>query len=188
MYIYKSIININIIYVGFFKKRIKSQKNPGVNAGNILRRQQACRYYNSLLEDKKELEEDLDDDQPVTAYSINCTDDMLFDDTQLWDHFESSIDDYTDVNLRHYLVKFWRRKFPRHRIDYDDITHHIIIGRKLYMNETVYDAIKMKRKTEKLCHFVKMDIEVDIKKARRNAPVDLQVQTFFWRSYLVLWA
>ena len=63
MYIYKSIININIIYVGFFKKRIKSQTNPGVNAGNILRRQQACRYYNLLLEDKEGPKEDVDDKQ-----------------------------------------------------------------------------------------------------------------------------
>ncbi|KAG2216604.1 hypothetical protein INT45_009569 [Circinella minor] len=159
----------------FLKNVLNHKKNPGVNAGNILRHQQACRYYNSLLEDKQELEEDLDDDQPVTAYSINCTDDMLFDDTQLWDHFESSVEDYVDVNLRHYLVKFWRRKFPHYRIDYDDITHHIIVGRRLYINEAVYDAIKTKRKTEKLCHFVKMDIEVDTKKARRNTPVDLQV-------------
>ncbi|KAG2209048.1 hypothetical protein INT45_004550 [Circinella minor] len=59
--------------IGFFKKRIKSQKNPGVNAGNILRRQQACKYYNSLLEDKEGPEEDVDDEQqPATAYSINC--------------------------------------------------------------------------------------------------------------------
>ena len=180
MYIYESIININRIYVGFFKKRIKSQKNPGVNAGNILHCQQACRYYNLLLEDKKGLEEDVDDDQPATAYSINnCTNDMLSDDTQLWNHFESSIEDYADVNLRHYLVKFWRRKFPNDSIGYDDITDNIIVGQRLCMNETVYDAIKTKRKTEKLCHFVKMDIEVDTKKASRNAPVDLQVQTFF---------
>ncbi|KAG2215611.1 hypothetical protein INT45_013097 [Circinella minor] len=100
--LHKCTINgaIHRIYVEFFKKHIKSQKNPGVNAGNILRRHQTCRYYNSLLEDKQELEEDLDDDQPVTAYSINCTDDMLFDDTQLWDHFESSVEDYADINLR----------------------------------------------------------------------------------------
>ncbi|KAI7849445.1 hypothetical protein BDC45DRAFT_573826 [Circinella umbellata] len=99
--------------------------------------------------------------------------------TMLWNHFESSIEDYADVNLRHYLVKFWRQKFPNDSIGYDDITDNIIVGQRLYMNETVYDAIKTKRKTEKLCHFVKMDIEVDTKKARRNAPADLQVQTFF---------
>ncbi|KAG2215491.1 hypothetical protein INT45_012086 [Circinella minor] len=149
--------------IGFFKKRIKSQKNPGVNAGNILRRQQACRYYNSLLEDKEGPEEDVDDEQqPATAYSINCNYEGD-DNTQLWNYFESSVDNYIDVNLRHYLVKFWRRKSPNHIINYDDITDHIIT----------------KRKTDKLCHFVKMDIEVDIKKARRNVPVDLQVQTFF---------
>ncbi|KAG2216518.1 hypothetical protein INT45_002652 [Circinella minor] len=165
--------------IGFFKKRIKSQKNPGVNAGNILRRQQACRHYNSLLEDKEGPEEDVDDEkQPATAYSINCNYEGD-DNTQLWNYFESSVDNYIDVNLRHYLVKFWRRKFPNHIINYDGITDHIIVGRRLYMNETVYDAIKTKRKTDKLCHFVKMDIEVNIKKARRNAPVDLQVQTFF---------
>ncbi|KAG2222239.1 hypothetical protein INT45_010652 [Circinella minor] len=165
--------------IGFFKKRIKSQKNPGVNAGNILRCQQACRYYNSLLEDKEGPEEDVDDEQqPATAYSINCNYEGD-DNTQLWNYFESSVDNYIDINLRHYLVKFWRRKFPNHIINYDDITDNIIVGRRLYRNETVYDAIKTKRKTDKLCHFVKMDIEVDIKKARRNAPVDLQVQTFF---------
>ncbi|KAG2223115.1 hypothetical protein INT45_005671 [Circinella minor] len=38
----------------------QSQKNPGVNAGNILRRQPASRYYNSLLEDRPVSEENLD--------------------------------------------------------------------------------------------------------------------------------
>ncbi|KAG2219222.1 hypothetical protein INT45_004582 [Circinella minor] len=88
----------------------------GVNAGNILRRQQACRYYNSLLEDKEGPEEDVDDEQqPATAYSINCNYEGD-DNTQLWNYFESSVDNYIDVNLRYYLVKFWRRKFPNHII------------------------------------------------------------------------
>ncbi|KAI9247166.1 hypothetical protein BDA99DRAFT_565248 [Phascolomyces articulosus] len=107
--------------IGFLKKCIKSQKNPGVNA----------------------------------------------------------VEDYADVNLRHYLVKFWKRKFPNDRIGRNDIADSIIVGRRLYMDRGVYDAIKAKRKMDKLCHFVKMDIEVDQKKASRNTPKDLQVQTFF---------
>ncbi|KAG2217936.1 hypothetical protein INT45_004063 [Circinella minor] len=160
-----------------------SQKNPGVNAGNILRRQQACRYYSSLLEDRQVSHENMDNTRPTAAYSLEITDeefgDPLSDDVELWDHFEREVDDYSDVNLSYYLIKFWRRKFPDDRIGWNDINDSIIVGRRLYMNEVVYDAMKTKRKTDILCHFVKMDIEVDRKKARRNAPKDLQVQSYF---------
>ncbi|KAG2215776.1 hypothetical protein INT45_012494 [Circinella minor] len=105
--------------IGFLKKRIKSQKNPGVNAGNILRRQQACRYYSSLLEDRQVLEENVNNNTPLTAYSLGVMDEEIDNtpnDIELWDHSECEVDDYSDVNLRHYLVKFWRRKFPDDRI------------------------------------------------------------------------
>ncbi|KAG2203717.1 hypothetical protein INT45_011297, partial [Circinella minor] len=174
--------------IGFLKKRIKPQKNPGVNAGNILRRQQACRYYSSLLEDSQISDKNIDNTRPTAAYSLEFTDeefgDPLSDDVELWDHSEREVEDYSDVNLRHYLVKFWRRKFPDDRIGWNDINNSIIVGRRLYMNEVVYDAMKMKRKTDKLCHFVKLDIEVDRKKARRNTPKDLQIQSYFGEAIM----
>ena len=55
--------------------------------------------------------ENMDNTRPTAAYSLEITDEEssgpLSDDVELWDHFECKVDDYSDVNLRHYLVKFW---------------------------------------------------------------------------------
>ncbi|KAI7848621.1 hypothetical protein BDC45DRAFT_574641 [Circinella umbellata] len=100
--------------IGFLKKRIKSQKNPGVNAGNILRRQQACRYYSSLLEDRQVPHENMDNTRPTAAYSLEITDEEfsgpLSDDVELWDHFERKVDDYSDR---------WIKKKARHNAPKD---------------------------------------------------------------------
>ena len=51
----------------------------------------------------------MNNNTPLTAYSLGIMDEEIDNtpkDIELWDHSEREVDDYSDVNLRHYLVKF----------------------------------------------------------------------------------
>ncbi|KAG2209658.1 hypothetical protein INT45_008090 [Circinella minor] len=89
--------------IGYFKKRIRSTNNSAKHVGNILRCHQASKFYNLL---KSPIEE-----QPRIKYAIEQNEnDTLHnsDDMELWNHFSTTVDNYRDVNLRFYLVQYWR--------------------------------------------------------------------------------
>ena len=158
---------------------------------NVLRRQQACRYYDGLLTDAAEKEVSDDDETPVRAYvAVPTGEDEDPDDTQqLWNFFESKVAKYSgqssEHNLRHYLAEFWKRKFPNDAIHADEMDDDIVVGRRLFLVDSVYDAKYTKRNTTKLSHFTRLIINVDVEKTKRGSTTRVgQDQAFFGEALL----
>ena len=143
--------------------------------GNIIRRQQACRYYNKLLTDAREEQESDDDESPARAYVAAPADETEDpnDTQQLWGFFKSKVSKYSgqssEHNLQHYLAEFYKCKFPSDGIHTNDLEDKIIVGRRLFLVDSTYDAKFTKRKSAKLSHFLRLTINVDLEKRKRGS-------------------
>ena len=136
-------------------------------------------------------QQESDDETPARAYVAAADDENTEpDDTQqLWNFYKSTVAAYsgqnTEHNLRRYLAEFWKRKFPNDMIHADELNGDLVVGRRLFLVDTIYNAKLTNRRSAKLSHFLRFTINVDLEKRKRGSTRRVgQEQQFFGEALL----
>ena len=99
---------------------------------------------------------------------------------EFWGYFNSSTDQFIEVDLQAHLHTYWQCRFghsttiPEKQNLHTDIT----IGKRMFFNGTIYDSLQHKRTTQKICHFVKLSIPVD-KYVKRSTTSNANWKVYF---------
>ncbi|KAG2221845.1 hypothetical protein INT45_003559 [Circinella minor] len=138
------------IVLGSFKRHVKSRASPGVNAGNIIKRQLIMRNFERMYNpDVSHLSilllvfispDELLDEQPEeNDYSLEG-----YPEAELWDCCEGSIYDFLeDFDMQEYIKKYWHNQFPNDRALTTPISTTIRVGKRLFMyGHTLYRCQK----------------------------------------------